>query len=127
MTEQLHTHRVRAEGARAAWSGLPHGGHGSAVLHVQCGSSPHVATVYETDSGLVYRARVRARSHGSGDRFDEPHGGHEAESWFDYLAVEGAGGTDDALPAWCDCGHRTLSRSAVIQWLQAGDHRVVVD
>ena len=34
---------------------------------------------------------------------------------------------DDSVPAWCDCGRRTLSRSAMLEWIAAGERRVVVD
>jgi hypothetical protein len=38
------------------------------------------------------------------------------------------GGHDDVrLSAQCARGHRTLSRSAVLQWLSSGEHRVVID
>jgi hypothetical protein len=31
------------------------------------------------------------------------------------------------MPAWCDCGQRTLSRAEVLKWIAAGEHRVVID
>jgi hypothetical protein len=87
-----------------------------------------VAAVYVTDVGFVYVAPVRARSHGSGDLPDEPRGDQEAHRWFDLLSErERATTVDDALPAWCGCGHRTLSRAAVLQWLASGERRVVID
>ena len=127
MTEQAVAHGVRSQRAHDAWSRLPHGGHDSARLRVQCGRSHHVATVYATDIGLVYVAPVRARAHGSRDRIDEPHGTREPERWFDLLGAGDGLMVDDGLPAWCECGQRTLSRRALTDWLAEGEHRVVVD
>jgi hypothetical protein len=127
MTEQRATHQVRAQQAHDAWSALPHGGRDAVVLQVQCGRSHHIAAVYDTAAGPVYAAQVHPRSHGSRDRVDEPHGNREPERWFDLLASEDPTTVDDALPAWCDCGHRSLSRAAVLAWLAEGEHRVIVD
>jgi len=115
----------RRDEAEAAWAALPHGGHDRVILQVQCARSHHVAAVYETASGAVYSARIRSRSHGSRDRVGEPHGDHEITRWFDLVTVDDAG--DDELPAWCDCGHRTLSRAAVKEWLASHETRVIVD
>jgi hypothetical protein len=127
MTIPRRSREDRSRVAEAAWSGLPHGGHDAVRLRVQCGHGHHVAAVYATESGFVYVAPVRAHSHGSSDLPDEPHGDQEPHRWFDLLS-DGEGTTaDDALPAWCDCGHRTLSRAAVLLWLDSGEHRVVID
>ena len=45
----------------------------------------------------------------------------------DLLEAGGDPLTDDTVPAWCDCGPRTLSRVAMLEWIAAGEHRVVVD
>ncbi len=115
----------RVAEARRAYAELPHGGHDDAVLHVQCANSHHVAIVYATPAGLVYRAQVHPRSHGSRDRVDEPHGATPPEWLIDF--VEAGPDADDALPAWCDCGARTLSRAALASWVAAHEGRVVVD
>ena len=125
MTEQLHTHHDRSEVAEAAWVDLPHGGRDAVRLQVQCGAGHHIAAVYRTPAGLVYMATVRSRSHGDHDLPDEPHD-QAPHHWFDLLEVEHPT-VDDALPAWCDCGHRSLSRVAVLDWISTGEHRVVVD
>ncbi len=127
MTAQGRSPHDRSREAEAAWSRLPHGGHDTVRLRVQCAHSHHVAAVYATDVGLVYRAPVRARSHGSFDLPDEPHGHQDPRPWFDLLADGEEATVDDALPAWCDCGHRTLSRAAVLEWIRSGEHRVVID
>ena len=86
-----------------------------------------MATVYDTGVGLVYAAPVRPRAHGDADLPDEPHGDHEPRRWFDLLDAGSGPTVGDALPAWCDCGPRTLSRETVRAWVVEGDHRVVVD
>ena len=121
------THEDRSRVAEAAWSTLPSGGHDDVRLSVQCARGHHVATVYDTDAGLVYVAPVRAHSHGAYDRPAEPHGDQRPHRWFDLIAEGQSTAVDDALPAWCACGHRTLSRSAVLRWLGSGEHRVVID
>ena len=96
-------------------------------LRVQCSRGHHVASVYDTDAGLVYAAPVRDVSHGSRDLPDEPKGDHAPRRWFDWLLDEPDLTADDALPAWCDCGPRTLSRAAVLTWVRGGERRVVLD
>jgi hypothetical protein len=120
-------HDIRANAAHAAWARLAHGGHDAVRLQVQCAHGHHVATVYDTDSGLVYASPVRAVSHGSRDLPDEPKGDHEPHRWFDWLVEAPGAMADDALPAWCDCGPRTLSRAAVRTWVRSGERRVIVD
>lgn len=119
--------RTRSEAAEQAWAALPHGGRDAVRLQVQCARSHHVATVYDTGAGLVYAAPVRDVSHGSRDLPDEPKGDQHAHRWYDWVADAPGAAADDALPAWCDCGPRTLSRRALRHWLDAGEHRVVVD
>ncbi|MFZ0322564.1 MAG: hypothetical protein WAN48_00350 [Actinomycetes bacterium] len=125
MTKTKHLHNDRAQLAEDAWSALPHGGHDAVRLQVHCARSHHVASVYDTTIGLVYAAPVRGRSHGERDLPDKPHGDQHPHRWFDLLVGAPAG--DDSLPAWCDCGPRTLSRAAVLTWVDDGEHRVVVD
>lgn len=127
MTSRALTREERGRAAEAAWSALPHGGHDAVRLRVQCGPGHHIAHVYGTDAGLVYVAPVRPRSHGRRDLPDEPHGDQEPNRWFDLLDSPESAAVDDSLPAWCDCGHRTLSRAALLTWLSSGEHRVVID
>lgn len=125
MTEQLHTHHERGEVAEAAWAALPHGGRDAIRLQVQCGHGHHVAAVYGTAAGLVYLSTARSHSHGDYDRPDVPHD-QRPHRWFDLLEIHHPD-VDDALPAWCDCGHRSLSRVAVLEWVADGEHRVIID
>jgi hypothetical protein len=83
-----------------------------------------VAVVYDIADGLVYAAPVRPRSHGARDLPDERRGRQGAARWTDFVAVPDV---DDLLPAWCDCGHRTLSRAKILAWIRDGEHRVIVD
>lgn len=124
MTTPTGSHGSRSAHAERLLSDLPHGGKEAVLLRVQCSRNHHVAVVYRTADGLVYAAPVRARSHGAHDLPDEPHHGRATARWLDLLHVPGA---DDALPAWCDCGPRSLSRAAVARWVDEGEHRVVVD
>jgi hypothetical protein len=126
MTTAIGSHDIRSAQAEKALAALPHGGRESIVLRVQCDRSHHVATVYRTPKGLVYAAPVRARSHGDYDLPDQPHGDHAPHRWLDLLDVP-RDASDDTLPAWCDCGHRTLSRTEVLRWIADGEHRVIVD
>lgn len=126
MTQQAATNEARHQEAMAAWTALPHGGHDAVRLHVHCARGHHLAVVYDTAGGPVVVTSIRARSHGSRDRVDQPHGDHTAGHFVDFL-VEPAVTEDDPVPAWCDCGHRTLSRVAVADWVSAGERRVTVD
>jgi hypothetical protein len=126
MNSAVGTHDVRSRRAARALEVLPHGGRDAITLRVQCRVSHHVATVYETDQGLVYAAPVRGHSHGSFDLPDEPHRGNQPTRWVDLLEIAQPT-SDDVLPAWCDCGHRTLSRAEVLSWIAQGEHRVIVD
>lgn len=120
------SHDVRSQLAEQTLDALPHGGRDAITLRVQCAKSHHVATVYATDAGLIYAAPVRARSHGDYDLPDAPHGGRGPTRWLDLLEPADPM-VDDVLPAWCDCGHRTLSRAEVKAWVAAGEHRAIVD
>jgi hypothetical protein len=125
MTQNEMSQQERSKTAQQAWLALPHGGHDAIRLRVHCSRNHDVAVVYATDVGRVYVAPIGAHSHGSRDRIHESHGDQKAHHWFDLLTGDLAAG--DALPAWCDCGQRSLSRAAVEAWLAAGEHRVVID
>lgn len=83
-------------------------------LAVRCQHGHHVAFVYDTSSGPVYWAITGPHAHGSRDFVDTPH--HAATRGSEYVDLLHAGPVaDDALPAWCDCGPRSLSRAELAQ------------
>jgi hypothetical protein len=116
----------REKTARGALASLGATRSEAVVLHVNCPRSHHLAVVIDTPEGLVYRSTVHGRSHGHADRVDTPHHPHDEREYLDLLLPAG-GEADDALPAWCDCGQRLLSRTAVAGWIAARERRVVVD
>lgn len=126
MSSRVGIQTERSRAAQQALAAIPHGGRDAITLRVHCAKSHTVATVYDTGAGLVYETALRARSHGSSDLPDSPHSGHETKRWFDLLNADPVA-SDDNLPAWCDCGQRTLSREQVLKWIAAREHRVVID
>jgi hypothetical protein len=93
-------------------------------LSVQCSRSHHLAAVYRTESGLVYLAISGPHAHGSKDRIDTAHhGARRGTEYVDLLVAD----PDDGLPAWCDCGTHTLSRSALIEEAAGHPHTVRVE
>lgn len=89
------------------------------VLNVQCSRSHHLAAVFETADGLVYEALEGPHAHGSLDYVDTAHhGGSRGSRFIDLLA--GDPYSDDGLPAWCDCGPYTLSRSMLQELARTG-------
>lgn len=123
----VSSHDVRERAAKAAFDHL--GPHPSEFtrLQVSCGRSHHVAAVYDTDLGAVYRAVTHAGSHGKRDRVDTGHGGHAAgRTWFDILNPA-EDHVDDAMPAGCECGPYTLSRDLLIRHIADGERHIVVD
>ena len=125
MAIKEQTTEERRSAARTAWEKLPHGGHDRVLVQIQCARGHHVAAVYDSAIGPVYSAPIRSRSHGSRDRVDELHNDRDTSRWFDLVVIDDP--RDDELPAWCDCGHRVLSRAAVRKWLAAHESRVVID
>jgi hypothetical protein len=92
-------------------------------LGVQCRHAHHVAGVFETPEGLVYVARTGPHSHGSKDLPDTgKHGARPGQEYVDLLRAEATAG--DELPAWCDCGPQSLSRTELIDAARAGVHTV---
>lgn len=89
------------------------------VLNVQCSHSHHLAAVYQTPAGLVYTALQGPHAHGSLDYVDTAHhGGRRGRPFVDLLAGDAM--SDDGLPAWCDCGSYTLSRSQLLEQCAVG-------
>lgn len=114
---------VRERQAQQAWAALPHGGREAVILQVHCPAGHHVAKVANTPAGRVVVTTVGSHSHGDRDRPDSPHTPDRPHHLVDLLdSVD-----DDAIPAWCDCGHRVLSRVSLRDWVDAGEHRVVID
>ena len=90
-------------------------------LSVQCPHGHHVAAVFDTEVGLVVRTLTGPHAHGSKDFVDTAH--HGATRGQEYVDVLDPGPSgDDQLPAWCDCGTRTLSRAEVRREVRPG-HR----
>ena len=87
------------------------------VLSVQCSRSHHLAAVYDTDAGPVYVAVTGPHAHGARDRVDTAHhGGSRGTEHVDLLQPTGRG--RQTLPAWCDCGPRTLVRTELLDALR---------
>lgn len=87
-------------------------------LSIQCKHSHHLGFVYDTGAGLVYWTRTGPHSHGSRDFIDT--GRHGSHGGAEYVELLEAGGTaDDGLPAWCECGPRTVSRRQVLDQVRA--------
>lgn len=94
------------------------------VLSVQCAHAHHLASVYDTDAGLVVVAHTGGHAHGSKDFVDTVHHGGGRPELVDLLALPGMG--SDELRAWCDCGWHTLSRTALVAEVRAGRRTVRV-
>ncbi|MBF4766188.1 hypothetical protein ISU10_00220 [Nocardioides agariphilus] len=78
-----------------------------------------MAAVYLTPEGLVYESRIGPHSHGSKDFVDTGRkGSRGGVEYVDLLQADRA--TDDALPAWCDCGPRTVSRAELLESVRLG-------
>ena len=98
-------------------------------MRIACGANHHVAAVYETGIGLVYRSQIRRHGHGDRDLPDNPRAGSKPKPWFDLLESSEVDldQADDQLPAWCECGPRMLSRASVLRWVAEGERRVIID
>lgn len=99
--------RALAERALAA---LGADRHNHVLVRVRCLRNHHVATVYGTGAGAVVLTRVGPHAHGSRDFVDLAHHGQRAGTELVDLLGGGAF-TEDRLPAGCECGARTLSRT----------------
>lgn len=120
----MSTNRIATDRRRHLAAEMLHGlgTHRSDVqrLSVQCARSHHLAFVYDTDVGLVVSAAVGGHAHGSKDFVDTPHHGAARPEYADLLEQDPLG-TDD-LPAWCDCGPHTLSRTSLLAQIRSGQH-----
>jgi hypothetical protein len=103
------------------------------LLAVQCARGHHVAAVYATPQGRVFVSLPRAHAHGRRDRHDAAHhGGHRDQPWVDWIEPAGSSpgndvSPDDPLPAGCECGPRSLSRSLLLQAMTERVPRMVID
>ena len=122
------SHAVREKIARRAFEALGPSPSQKTRLMVQCNSAHHLAAVYDTDAGRVYRTELHSKAHGRKDFVDTGHHGSRlGRDWFDLLdAGEGAGASDE-LPAGCECGPYTLSRKMLVQQIAQGEKRVIVE
>lgn len=126
MTGTSHDERERA--AKSAFEHLGPNPSEFARMQVTCGRNHHVAAMYDTDIGTVFRSVTHARSHGRRDRYDSGHGGdQQGRTWFDVLNPGDGPHVNDALPAGCECGPYTLSRELLIQHIAAGERHIVVN
>jgi hypothetical protein len=75
----------------------------------------------------VFHSVLHSKSHGRRDYVDTGHhASRDGLDWFDLLDVDDPG-TDDDLPAGCECGPSTLSRQQLIGQIAAGHKRVIVE
>ncbi len=93
------------------------------LLSIQCAHGHHLGAVYETAAGLVVRTLTGPHAHGSKDRLDAPHHAASHGAVLTDLLVTPAGAADD-VPAWCDCGPRLLSRTALTSEIRRGRRTV---
>ena len=121
-------HQLREADAREAFLALGSSPGDHAALAVQCAAGHHIGTVYRTPHGPLYAGVPWAHSHGDRDRHDAAHhGGHRDGLWMDWLLPDEAVTQDDPLPAGCECGTRSLSRTRLIEALASGEHRMIMD
>ncbi len=122
----MSTPSVRQRHAAEILAALGHSLRDARALSVHCANGHHVAAVYRTPEGPVVQTTPGRRAHGDRDRADTPHhGGRQPRHWQDFLVADQF--ADDALPAWCECGPWTLSRSQIGTWLADQERRVVLE
>ena len=97
------------------------------ILMIGCARSHHLARVWDTGEGLVVETNLHRHSHGRRDLHSDAHGVDRESRWFDLLSPDDDTSPADALPCGCACGDRTLSRSAVREWIAQRESRVVLD
>jgi hypothetical protein len=95
-------------------------------LGIQCRRAHHLAAVYASEDGLIYASRTGPHGHGSKDFIDTGRSGSRGgQEYVDLLVAEP--GIEDDLPAWCDCGPRTLSRTKLVAYIHDGVRSVHVE
>lgn len=123
------SHAEREHAARAAFEHLGPNPGDFVRLQVTCGRNHHVAAVYDTDIGTIFRSTTHAHAHGKRDRFDGAHThgqDHQGQEWYDILNPGDGPQVDDGMPAGCECGPYTLSRELLIQHIVHGERHVLV-
>jgi hypothetical protein len=114
--------------ARRAYTDLGPSPSQHALLQVACGRSHHLAAVYRTDRGMVYHTILHSKSHGDRDLYDSGHHGTRlGTDWYDLLDAGDGPSVDDGLPAGCECGPYSLSRSGLLESIAQGEKKVIVD
>lgn len=116
MSTQMSDARHRRASAALAALGAALGDH--QVLSVQCAHSHHVAAVYDTAEGLVYRTVTGPHGHGRKDRTDEPH--HDADHGTVFTEILEDPQAGEMLPGWCDCGPWSLARADLVADVRSG-------
>ena len=95
-----------------------------AVLSVQCAHGHHVAVVYDTGAGLVFRSITGPHAHGRKGRADVAHhGSHHGDPYVELLTDPEAG---EAVAAWCDCGPWSLLRLDLVAAVRVGKRTIHV-
>ena len=118
----------RDQVARRAYAALGASPSEELTLQVVCGRSHRLAWVYSTGDGVVYRSVVKSKSHGDRDRYDSGHHGASlGVEWFELLDAGVGPDVDDGLPAGCECGPYTLSRTDLMDDLAHHRRKVIVD
>ncbi|MCE5291199.1 MAG: hypothetical protein LLG14_18455 [Nocardiaceae bacterium] len=95
------------------------------LLQVRCRSSHHVATVLNTDEGVVIESFTGQHAHGRKDYIDEPHRASRLGTRFADL-LDADQFIADEVPAACECGAWTLSRESLRHAIDTSEHVVVL-
>lgn len=123
MSGSLSTAERRRRTATRALAELDGSRSDHRLVSLQCPHGHHVAAVVETPAGAVYVTRIGPHGHGSRDFVDTGHhGAPGGDEYADLLAPSPE--ADDALPAWCDCGPRTLLRAEVAGYVASRQRTV---
>jgi hypothetical protein len=124
----IASHDERESVARAAFTSLGPNPSEHARLQVSCGRSHHLAAVYDTAKGPVFRSVLHAHAHGKRDFIDTGHGGSpRGLPWYDLLDAGSGPAVDDELPAGCECGPYTLSRTLLLGHIADGERHIVLN
>ncbi|MEZ5097781.1 MAG: hypothetical protein R2731_17900 [Nocardioides sp.] len=123
MSKALSTAERRRRAAAQALANLDGSRSDHQLVSLQCPHGHHVAAVVATPAGLVYVTRIGPHGHGSRDFVDTGHhGARGGDEYADLLAPSREAAAE--LPAWCDCGPRTLSRDEVAGYAGSGQRTV---
>lgn len=114
----------RHQTARSALAALGEQRRENVRLRVDCARSRHLATIYDSPDGLVYASMVGPHAHGDRDFVDVAHHAQRRGTEYSDMLEVGTDDADDAMPAWCECGPRTLSRAELVAAVAARKHRL---